>query len=325
MSKYIIMFSAVLFIFLSCNTTNTGYIENDGSMDIHMIEGNGVLIESGIEYPPKGIQQTGLIVFVRGSGYEDMRDYFPGFFDTYLRDVFLQRGFAIVYHNKRGVGNSSGNSKRNNSFDSMAEDVLTIVDYYKGLDSVTADTVGVIGHSQGGWVVQRIAGRENTVDFAVSLMGPVTTLAEQDLARTRIMLECEGNSGEKLERLMKSRKRTYNLWRNVGGWFPYFELGFMHNVVDDSTATDVKAARIPLFLGYGGSDGIVPAEDNLAVLAELFPEGIPENITVLVAEDADHFLTVNNSLCNDYETIAERDFSQVFFNAYTQWLEANVF
>ena len=89
MAKYIIMFSAVLFIFLSCSTTKTGYIDNGGSMDIHMIESNGVVIESGIEFPPKRIQQTGLVAFVRGSGYEDMREYFPGFFDTYLRDVFL--------------------------------------------------------------------------------------------------------------------------------------------------------------------------------------------------------------------------------------------
>ena len=58
----------------------------------------------------------------------------------------------------------------------MAEDVIHIVDYYSDIDPDLGRSVGVVGNSQGGWIVQRIAGMKSNVDFAKSLVGPVTTL-----------------------------------------------------------------------------------------------------------------------------------------------------
>ena len=125
-----------------------------------------------------------------------------------------------------------------------------ILEYYAGLPHVSAQRIGVVGHSQGGWVAQRLAATNREIDFAISLVGPVTTLGQQDLSRVRILLECEGCTGADLERGMQKRERTHQMWRNLGGWFPFFELGFMHNNVDDSTLDDLRSVRIPFLLSF---------------------------------------------------------------------------
>lgn len=312
-------------LLFSCNNANPGFVEKDESMEIHMVRSGSDLIETGIELPSKVDDIKGMVVFVRGSGSGDMRDYFPGFMDTYLREVFLKEGYALVVSNKRGIGKSTGNWKRNSSFTLMAEDVIHIVDYYSDVEPNLGRNVGVVGHSQGGWVVQRIAGMNSKVNFAISLVGPVRSLAEHDLFRHRNMLECEGLEGNQLERGIKKRLRTHNMWRKLGGWFPYFELGFMHNTVDDSTSEDLKKSTIPILLAYGGSDGLVSLHDNRQRLEEVFPFGLPENIKLLLDPVADHYLTVHDRLCNDYETIAERDFSPKIYDGYNVWLEEHVF
>ncbi|MEN2284444.1 alpha/beta fold hydrolase [Algoriphagus sp. SE2] len=309
----------------SCASTKQGLIEKNEDLEIHMVKSGKDLIETGIELPPHGKKIQGMVVFVRGSGSGDMRDYFPGFFDAYLRNVFLDKGYALVVWNKRGIGNSTGNWKRYSSFTLMAEDAINIIDHYIGVDPKLGRNVGIVGHSQGGWVVQRVAGMESNVDFAISLVGPVTTLAEQDLYRERNFLECEGLEGKKLERGIKKRMRTHNMWRKLGGWFPYFELGFMHNIVDDSTSEDLKKTKIPLLLAYGGSDGLVSLEDNQKRLIEVFPSGLPGNIQLLLDPVADHYLTVYDRLCNDHDTIAERGFSSGMHDGYIEWLEKYAF
>lgn len=317
----------VLFMFsfvCVCASTNPGFVEKHEEMEIHMVRSGSDLIETGIELPSQEKEIKGMVIFVRGSGSGDMRDYFPGFFDTYLRDVFLKEGYALVVSNKRGIGKSTGNWKRYSSFTLMAEDVIHIINYYSDREPNLERKVGVVGHSQGGWVVQRVA-MESNVDFAISLVGPVTSLAEQDLFRHRNLLECEGLEGKKLERGMNKRLRTHNLWRKLGGWFPYFELGFMNNIVDDSTSKDLIRIKIPLLLTYGGSDGLVSLQDNRKRLKEIFPTSLPENIQLILDPVADHYLTVHDRLCNDYETIAEREFSPRMHGGYIAWLEEYVF
>ena len=318
----------VLFSFTvlyACTSTKPGFVEKNENTEIHMVRCGSDLIETCIENPSGGEDIKGMVVFIRGSGSGDMREYFPGFLDTYLREVFLNKGYALIVSNKRGVGQSTGNWKRYSSFTLMAEDVIRIVNYYSDIKPNLGRNVGVVGHSQGGWVAQRVAGMNSKVNFAISLVGPVTTLAEQDLYRHRNFLKCKGLEGKQLERGMKKRLRTHNLWRKVGGWFPYFELGFMHNIVDDSTLIDLKQATIPILLAYGGSDGLVSLYDNQRRLEEVFPTGLPENIQLLLDPVADHYLTVHDRLCNDYETIAERDFSPEIYDGYIAWLKAHVF
>jgi uncharacterized protein len=153
---------------LSCNTLQTGYVATENNLEIHMVESDDELLETAVELPLEGIEQTGFVVFIRGSGSGDMKEYFPGFMDKYLRDVFLHQGYGLVYQNKRGIGNSTGNWKKDSSFDSMSDDVLAVIEYYKNLDSISSDSIGIIGHSQGGWVVQRIAGKEHSGDHMTS-------------------------------------------------------------------------------------------------------------------------------------------------------------
>ena len=47
---------------------------------------------------------SGAVVFGGGSSDGLFQDYAPGFLKSYLQDIFLPRGIAVVYVNKRGMG-----------------------------------------------------------------------------------------------------------------------------------------------------------------------------------------------------------------------------
>jgi len=99
----------------------------------------------------------------------------------------------------------------------------------------------------------------------------------------------------------------------------------MYNVVDDSMKEDLRKVDVPLILAYGGSDGFVSLDENVEHLNEIFPKGIPANISLLLDRDADHYLTFYNKLDNAYQTIEDRERSQLLYNGYVTWLEENVF
>lgn len=294
--------------------------EADLNTEIQIVKIDNQQIESRIEYPTEGVDLRGFVAFSRGSGGGSMDTYIPGFFDQYLRGVFLEQGIAVVYQNKRGIGKSSGNWKQS-SMEGRSEDLLAVVDYYRIYLNLGNPIIGIVGHSEGGWVVQHSIAEDPGIDFAVSLAGPVTTPGEQDLARVRNNLICEGLSGEDLEKEMNKRLRTHEMWRNTGGWFPFFDLGRMHNVVDYSPAESLRDSNVPLLLLYGGNDSLVPSDQNLTKLAEIFPGGIPEHITVSVAQDSDHWLQFADSMCVDYNDADQNEFSMEAFSLYSDWVK----
>ncbi len=63
----------------------------------------------------------------------------------------LEQGYAVLYCNKRGLGESTGNWKKN-SFQGRADDAYAAVSYLKSLPFIDGNRIGISGHSQGGWI-----------------------------------------------------------------------------------------------------------------------------------------------------------------------------
>src|SRR5690606_15089673 len=67
----------------------------------------------------------------------------------------------------------------------LAEDALAAIRYLQEREEVSRNHVGVVGHSQGGWVAQLAAARSPDVAFVVLLAGPSQTVKEQILTDER--------------------------------------------------------------------------------------------------------------------------------------------
>jgi uncharacterized protein len=114
------------------------------------------------------------VVIVHGSGPSDRGNAWA----RAIAEVFVTRGLAVLLTDKRGSGGSGGDWQLA-GFEELADDALAGVDYLKTRKEIDASAIGLVGLSQGGWVVPLAAVRRAEVAFVVNLSGATVTYAEQ--------------------------------------------------------------------------------------------------------------------------------------------------
>lgn len=202
-----------------------------------------------------------------------------------------------------------------------AEDVLAAVEYVRSLPGIDRDRIGIAGHSQGGWVVQSAGSTDPTLAFVVSFAGPVVTVEEQDLRRVRISLECSGASPEEVERGVTKRARALDRMRRVGRWFPFFQLGLMSNLLSYDPEPALRDLRVPTLLAFGELDDQAVPGDSLEELNRIFGGSIPENITIHVEPEADHYFRQAETRCFNWEAALGNPYRESFQRDLGEWVD----
>jgi uncharacterized protein len=102
----------------------------------------------------------------------------------WLASGFLERGFATLCYDKRGVGQSSGEyasvGPRNadRMFDLLAEDMAAGVRFLRSQPGIDAARVGLVGVSQAGWIIPVAATRTRPA-FMIIMSGPTVSVGEE--------------------------------------------------------------------------------------------------------------------------------------------------
>jgi hypothetical protein len=91
----------------------------------------------------------------------------------------------------RGVGGSTGNVLEATILDNIG-DALAGVAFLRGRPEVDPARIGLIGHSEGGWVAPGVAAETEDVAFIVMLAGPSVSGREILLAQSRAIMEASG-------------------------------------------------------------------------------------------------------------------------------------
>ena len=177
---------------------------------------------TGILVKPNSGDDLPVVVFQQGSGnfaFDGYENEAWGPHKFYIEDVLLAQGYAVLYCNKRGLGGSTGNWRKNDFF-GRADDAYAAIEYLKTLPEIDANRIGVSGHSQGGWIAQIVAAKHDDVAFIICLAGPTVGVKEQIYSNDRFQFECEGYEGDKLEKKIEKRKKgldkSYNIGKNSG-------------------------------------------------------------------------------------------------------------
>ncbi|MBS1758962.1 MAG: alpha/beta fold hydrolase [Bacteroidetes bacterium] len=122
-------------------------------------------------YPEKGGQFT-TIVMITGSGQQDRDEtIFNHKPFAVIADYLTKRGFAVLRVDDRGMGKSKGTLKNVTSED-FADDVITSVNYLLTRKEVNKNKIGLMGHSEGGFIAPIVYSKTPNIAFIVSLAGP---------------------------------------------------------------------------------------------------------------------------------------------------------
>jgi pimeloyl-ACP methyl ester carboxylesterase len=174
-------------------------------------------------YSPSGEKA---LVALHGAGH-GTRDFV---LYEHLHELLPPAGVGVVTFDRRGDGESSGDSSRGR-FQLQVDDALAV------RDAIDAERIGMWGFSQGGWIAPLAAAESDRVAFVVGVASTGVTPSAQMLYATAQQLRLAGYDEEVVERALGLRRR--------------FEDSVHGRPVDEETLrADLVAARDEEWFGH---------------------------------------------------------------------------
>ena len=277
----------------------------------------------GILIRPNNKDNTPAVVFQQGSGNHSFEGYETeawGPHKFYIEDVLLEQGYAVLYCNKRGLGNSTGSWKKN-SFYGRADDAYAAVTHLKTLDFIDPERIGISGHSQGGWIAQIVAAQHEDVAFIITLAGPTVGVKAQTGRNDSLRYMCDGYSGDKLTKRMKKDRKHKKLGYDVGKTFGFIgSARFWYLIADYNNDEVLKSIQCPTLLLFAEHDMNVPPGQNIEHFNEVFDNNPPDNFTIEVMEGGQHGFYIVSDRCVGWDTAMQQPFDPQFQDKVRNWL-----
>ena len=184
---------------------------------------------------PDGAGPFPAVVFVTGSD-PDTREAWQ-----FEARALAAHGIASLLYDKRGVGESGGASHDLASWDDLAGDVEGAVHYLRTRsDLIDPRRIGLVGQSQGTWIIAKVAARDPRIAVLVSIAGSGISAAEQETYRTGALMKANGFSAEEIARARAFQQQKFRVAKTGLGWEAL-----------DSAMTRLRADSVRWFPGYG--------------------------------------------------------------------------
>lgn len=224
---------------------------------------NGNLKLAGILILPEGEGPFPVAVIIHGSGTStrDSKWYLT------VANHLQENAIAVLLPDKRGSEKSEG-KWIGASFEELAGDTISAIEYIRTQDQFNYSKIGVIGMSQGGWIAPVVAAKTEDLAFVVSMSGPIVTQEEQLLYE-----EIHNIAPYTYTFIAKliAPLTTKNLMKKeyIKGYAGFDPIPYWEQV------------NIPAFIALGENDKNVPVEEsikklnsnNLDLLVKVYPDG----------------------------------------------------
>jgi pimeloyl-ACP methyl ester carboxylesterase len=258
--RLIIIFGIIVFVIAFYQFMNRG-IKREIS--------NHIAVGADLEIPSKkgtirasyfnesGLDKSPAVIVVTGSGDSTFRESWEpgdnGFWKP-LTNLFVNNGYAVLLLEKRGINGSKGHWEHQ-SFEDRAEDVKDAIDYLRTRDDINKGRIGLVGHSQGGWVVQLASViYKDDVSFIVNLAGPSGSVINQTLDENEGRLIIGGNSNDEIQKKIGSLRNKFNIIKMLS---PIIKLGSISNYINYDSEYVRTSISVPVFSVYAENDRLI--------------------------------------------------------------------
>jgi|GEM_PF-211132 len=146
------------------------------SEDIKFVNGtaNNIVL-AGTLTLPKNIEKPPVVILISGDGGQDRDATLFGHRPFLVLSDFLTRnGIAVLRVDDRGIKESEG-TQRGITLEDVASDVEAALSFLQSRTDLNRNKIGLLGHSDGGFVAQIVASRNDVIDFAILLGSPGVT------------------------------------------------------------------------------------------------------------------------------------------------------
>lgn len=286
------------------------------------------------------------IVVVAGSGAQGIATNSYAFW----ADYFASRGLVAMIYDKRGVGESQGSWQRA-GIPELAEDAAAAFRRLKSRPDVDPRRIGMMGLSQGGWVVPLAAMSLPDSAFTILDVAPSVSVYEQELQRVEYSMKAaELPSGDIEDALRYTRALLAAAKTGKGSealaedaakvgkkpWAEFVDLDVTPaglegwKALQYEPAPALRALRTPVLVLYGQRDTLVPPEENADRMRDSLTKEGNRDVTVTIVPGAQHNMELFGTLRNgkwhwpdSFWSWAHR--SRVFYEAIDRWLASRNF
>jgi len=293
------------------------------------------------EHPAKAV------ILITGSGPQNRDEELLGHQPFWvLADYLSRNGIIVLRFDDRGVGKSGGKFKGATSED-FATDVASAVAYLKNRSEVDTHKIGLIGHSEGGFIAPMVASENPDVAYIVLLAGTGVTGAEILAKQNELMSRQGGMSEDLIGKIDKINRSVYALILDNGRSTKAVKelLAKKYNLLGQSDSkkyialeyqqlsspwfqfflkTDPKQflsqVKIPVLALNGTNDLQVDAEQNLSAIESILKSSGNTRFIVKRLTNLNHlFQTSKTGAVSEY-ALNEETFSPIALKLIVDWL-----
>jgi dienelactone hydrolase len=244
------------------------------------------------------------VVMISGSGPSTRDALWP------WADMYARAGIAVLIHDKRGTGASTG-SWSAATFDDLADDAHAALRLLRTRAEIDPRRVGLHGMSQGGWIAPLVARRAPDVAFIIVESAPAMTPVEHERLRVPYQLAADGFAPELIAHAVSFMDQKFEVARTGHGWDalqgamvrgaregwlsyvnppPSLENLRWHwdHVLSYDPAPALEALNCPVLVLYGGLDTIVPARVHRDRMQAALDRAQTRDVTIKVFDKANH-------------------------------------
>lgn len=270
----------------------------------------GVTLAGELHLPETATRAPAVVLFPGSQGSRNL----PG-----LAAHLASRGIVALDLRKRGVDGSGGHW-RDESIERLSEDALAAVAFLRELEEVDARRVGVIGHSQGGWVAQLAAARSPDVAYIVLLAGPAQTVREQILTDELNHLVGWGVPMQEAEARMATFGELLDAALSNPAVCGPEPLHYLCRIYQYDPAEALAAVRVPVLALYGDRDPMTPPDLNEPRLRAGLTALEPSLVRTHVFEGANHVFWASGTGLRDEYARLERTYVAGFLSMISTWV-----
>lgn len=302
---------------------------------------------------PNGLVKA-TAVMITGSGPQDRDESIMRHKPfAVIADHLAKRGFSVLRLDDRGFGKSTGNFKTATSED-FASDINAAVDYLKSRDDIPSNTIGLIGHSEGGMIAPMVASQRDDLAFVIMMAGPGIDIVDLYVEQRSSIFKSMGVQQEKLSKIKQLdmmifeqinqipddgviAEETIQLMRKISrmvGVQVEAEIDSQVNVLAETYMTPwfryflkfdpepyIKKMKMPILALNGSLDIQVDAKQNLNGIRNALADINHDDSQVVELERLNHlFQTAETGSISEYNNI-EETIAPEALNLISDWLD----
>ncbi|WP_391087453.1 serine aminopeptidase domain-containing protein [Vibrio sp. NH-UV-68] len=299
-------------------------------------EHDGYTLSAYFKSPSDAHKVKGVVFFISGDGATPYDA--DGYYDE-IWQVFLDAGYAVFSWDKPGVGQSGGNWLKQSMLNRQSE-VRSAISFVKKHYPDKAQTIGVMGFSQAGWVAPALMRNNPDISFMVGV-GYAMNWLDQSWYMTKIKLQREKASSAQFRHARQRHQQERLFWKERPSYANYVKLfadekavmseerfNFVRKNVWSDATKDYLNIKQPILILLGDNDVYVDVMDTYNELTLIYNG--QDNAMIKIIPDATHgllkypeFDDENNDLISLVKLLllGKRAYAPDFFTTLSAWLE----